>query len=36
VSINAITRGGFEGYSDQQSDIESMSLINGLAIVVKA
>ena len=36
VSINDITRGSFEGHSDQQSDIESMSLINGLVIVVKA
>jgi len=36
VSINDITRGSFEGHSDEQSDIESMTLINGLVVVVKA
>jgi len=36
VSVNDITRGNFDGQSDQQSDIESMTLINGLVIVVKA
>lgn len=36
VSVNDITRGNFEGHSERQSDIESMTLINGLALVVKA
>lgn len=36
VSVSDITRGNFEGHSDRQSDIESMTLINGLVIVVKA
>jgi SAM-dependent methyltransferase len=36
LSLNDITRGNFEGSSDQKSDIESMTLINGLVVVVKA
>jgi hypothetical protein len=35
VAINDITRGSFEGHSDERSDIESMTLINGLVIIVK-
>jgi len=36
MSVNTITRGTFYGQSDEQSDIDSLAIVEGLVIVVKS